>query len=422
MRSSRQNRPGSPRHLTPKGLNTRASLLESAREVFKDKGYYTASVSEISRHCGVSQGTFYQYFRNKEQVFQELSDQIITRFWERAASLPEQGPAFEGRLRQVLGLLLDHMRDNHYFHRILGEFELIDPVTIGYYDSIARCFRGFFREEAARGSIRFFDPNLISYGLIGMAYFHSMDWGPGEEEYSPDRLIDLTAELIRRGISGPRPWARPKDPSASAFPDRTESSVPPETGVTQGQMTRRAIFQAAEEIFGRYGFNRANVSEITRRAGVAQGTFYVHFKSKRDLMEGVVRYLSHELRRTLKMATEKTEDRRAAEQEGMLAFFRFLRPHAQIYRVVAESETLGRKVGMWYYKKLAAGYITGLGQGVEKGQIRDLPVVFTVRSLMGFNHMIGLKWMVWNSSPQAELPKQLLGEAVRIVLDGLDPV
>ena len=59
---------------------------------------------------------------------------------------------------------------------------------------------------------------------------------------------------------------------------------------------------------------------------------------------------------------------------------------------------------------------------MEKKEIRDLPVVFLVRSLMGFSHMIGLKWLVWNSSPQARLPKQLLSESIQFVLDGLDPV
>lgn len=416
LRSSRAGR-----SLTSKGIATRAAILNKAQEVFRDMGYYGTSVSEITRRCGISMGTFYQYFKNKEQVFMELNDLIIARFWERADNLPISGQNFEERLRQVVGLLFDHTRENFYFHRILGEFELIDPVTIGYYDSIARFYRAFFRQEASLGSIRPLDPNLLAYGIIGIVYFHSLDWGPDEEAYRPEKLVHLTVELVRKGVSGPKPWSRPPDLTVSSFPQRAEALLAPEEGVTQGQLTRRAIFQAAEKVFGKYGYNRASISEITRVAGVAQGTFYVHFKSKRDLLEGFVKYLSRELRRTLKQATEDTVDRRDMEREGMLAFFRFLRPHSQIYRVVAESETLGQQVGMWYYKKLAGGYISGLGLGIERNQIRDLPVVFMVRALMGFNHMIGLKWLVWKSYPHTELPKALLSDAIQFVLDGLEP-
>lgn len=409
------------RTLGAKGMSTRTTVLNAALEVFNEKGYYGSSVSEITRRCGVSMGTFYQYFKNKEQIFMELNDLITGRFWERANGQPGKHRSFQGRVSNVVSLLYEHTRENFYFHRILGEFELIDPVTIGYYDAIARFYRNFFRQEAAKGSIRPLDPNLIAYGLIGIVYFHSLDWGPEEDVYEPGQLVEMTVDLIRKGISGPKPWFSPQDLTISSFPDKVEGPIEPETNLAQGQKTRRTIFQAAERVFGKHGFNRASISEITRLAGVAQGTFYVHFKSKGDLLEGFVRYLSHELRRALKLATKDTVDRRDAEREGMLAFFKFLKSHRQIYRVVAESETLGHEVSMWYYKRLAKGYIYGLQQGVQKGDIRELSVVFAVRSLMGFNHMIGLKWLVWKSFPHAELPGSLLADAVRLVIDGLDP-
>jgi hypothetical protein len=59
---------------------------------------------------------------------------------------------------------------------------------------------------------------------------------------------------------------------------------------------------------------------------------------------------------------------------------------------------------------------------MERGEIRgDLPAAFMARSIMGLVHMIGLKWLVWNSSPRAEIGHHLQGEIVRLVLHGLDP-
>jgi AcrR family transcriptional regulator len=418
MAYPRKNSPAR-RSLKTKGQSTRTAILESAREVFRDLGYYRTSVSEITRRCGISIGTFYQYFRNKEQIFLELNDRIISRFWEQAEGLPSGVRTLEERLTQAVQLLYDHISSHFYFHRILGEFELIDSVTIGYYDSIARFYRDFFRQEAGGGRLRPFDPNLITYGLIGMVYFNTLDWGPKSEVYRPDRLVSWTVDLVLRGISGPRSWNRPGDRPAFSSGGKTPSLPAAEKDAAQGQMTKRALFQAAETVFGQYGFNRANISEITRLAGVAQGTFYIHFKSKRDLLEGFVRYLSRELRRTLKQATEGLPDRRAQERDGIRTFFRFLQQHSRIYRVVGESETVGLETGMWYYKKLAEGYVSGLRAGMKRGEIRELPVHFLTRSLMGVNHVVGLKWLVWNSYPQAELPRPLLEELVQWLLEGL---
>ena len=49
-----------------------------------------------------------------------------------------------------------------------------------------------------------------------------------------------------------------------------------------------SILDAAEKIFARVGFDSAKVSEIARAASVAEGTVYLYYKNKRDLLAGVV--------------------------------------------------------------------------------------------------------------------------------------
>ena len=65
----------------------------------------------------------------------------------------------------------------------------------------------------------------------------------------------------------------------------------------RGHATRQSILKAAEEVFGEFGFDRASISEITRRAGVAQGTFYVYFPDKKSVFTELVHHLNTILRR-----------------------------------------------------------------------------------------------------------------------------
>src|SRR5690349_5352267 len=47
---------------------------------------------------------------------------------------------------------------------------------------------------------------------------------------------------------------------------------------------RERILDAAERIFAQHGFSAAKVSEIAKEAGVADGTIYLYFKNKDDLL------------------------------------------------------------------------------------------------------------------------------------------
>ncbi|MFH0786806.1 MAG: TetR/AcrR family transcriptional regulator [Pseudomonadota bacterium] len=409
----------SSRSLTTKGQATRAAILDTAHEVFQEMGYYGLSISEITRRCRVSQGSFYQYFRNKEEVFLELNDLTISRFMKRVASLSEVELPLEDRLRESLRILYEHTRENFAFHRILGESELIDRVTNAYYESIAQFYQNFFRRLTQDGTIRPLDPHMLAYGLIGMCYFHSLEWEPSEEKYPQEKLIELLLDLVQNGISGPAPWKKPSSWDLLSLPDPIPIQNDAEHLMTKGEKTRKAIVRAAEKVFGQHGFNRANIAEITREAGVAQGTFYVHFKSKSDLMEGLIRELSHKIRRELQRFVLKISDRRDVERVGTLAFLQFIRQHREIYHVIPEVEMVNPEASFWYYNRWSQGYIQGLKKGIQKGEIRNLPESFLARSLMGFVHIIGLKWIIWNPNPQTGLSSQLLKDIIEFILYGL---
>ncbi|WP_192252935.1 TetR/AcrR family transcriptional regulator [Mesorhizobium silamurunense] len=53
----------------------RAQIIEGARRVFIDKGFEAASMNDITREAGVSKGTIYVYFANKEELFEALIEE-----------------------------------------------------------------------------------------------------------------------------------------------------------------------------------------------------------------------------------------------------------------------------------------------------------------------------------------------------------
>lgn len=53
--------------------------------------------------------------------------------------------------------------------------------------------------------------------------------------------------------------------------------------IRKSNLRKQEILQAALEVFGSRDFQRANISEIARKAKIAEGTIYFYFKNKEDL-------------------------------------------------------------------------------------------------------------------------------------------
>ena len=100
-----------------KSEETRARILEAALEVFRERGFESATMREIATKAEVAVGAAYYYFDSK--------DAIVMAFYERAQS--EMGPAIEqklaesktleARLRCVIDYKFDYFRPNR---RLLG--------------------------------------------------------------------------------------------------------------------------------------------------------------------------------------------------------------------------------------------------------------------------------------------------------------
>lgn len=60
-----------------KAQETRQKLIDTAHEIIREKGLYRLGVTDITERAGVATGTFYTYFRNKEDIALEICKQLF---------------------------------------------------------------------------------------------------------------------------------------------------------------------------------------------------------------------------------------------------------------------------------------------------------------------------------------------------------
>jgi AcrR family transcriptional regulator len=79
----------------------RRQIVEGARSVFLARGFDAASMMDIAKAAGVSKGTLYVYFKNKEELFAAIVAQECCSHAEGAFQLDENDHDVEGVLTRI---------------------------------------------------------------------------------------------------------------------------------------------------------------------------------------------------------------------------------------------------------------------------------------------------------------------------------
>jgi len=190
----------------------------------------------------------------------------------------------------------------------------------------------------------------------------------------------------------------------------------PKPKTARGEATRRAILEAAESVIGTAGYNEASIAEITRLAGVAQGTFYIYFKGKEEVFRALVLEMGRRLRGALSDAIEASPNRVAAEREGLRTFLTFVSAHPELYRIVQEALFVDPDAYRTYFQTFADAYRDGLEAAEAAGEIRPGDTEVRAWALMGMAKSLGERAVVWGDKRPID---EVVEAAHDLIVNGL---
>jgi AcrR family transcriptional regulator len=187
----------------------RAQVLRHAKRIFARKGYHQTNIADIIAQARIARGTFYLYFQNKKDLFQELLDQVLrelsTRIQRIRLGADELSPADQLRnnLRRVLEFVLAEreLTDILLNHSIGFDLEL-DARIADFYCRVTDQIQRSLDLGVQMGFVRPCDTRSVARCILG-GIKEMVRQLSHEEQHNIDTLAEEVLNFGLRGVGRP---------------------------------------------------------------------------------------------------------------------------------------------------------------------------------------------------------------------------
>jgi AcrR family transcriptional regulator len=201
-------------------VQNRQLILDAARQVFAELGYGATTVRDIIRATPLASGTFYNYFKSKEEVYQAIRDEVALAIRPRLHEERAKANTVEEFITCTFRTFFEYVADDRVNFRTIRHAADNTRVRMDTPEVIA----GFeeLREDIeigiAKGLFPPVDPDMLMAAIVGVA-FEVAERMLRKEPHDPAGAANFATSLFLGGVRA-LPYAQLTDqPSAEVTSD-----------------------------------------------------------------------------------------------------------------------------------------------------------------------------------------------------------
>ena len=240
-------------------VNKKDHIIDSAEKIMSEKGIKNASIAEIARNSGVADSVIYHYFKSKEDLIFSIAskrtEEVLEKLMEHLQGIRDP----VSKLSKMIWFHLHHFNVQRlYAHLMLFECRsnrsFYKHEAYDYIRKYAGVMLSILEDGVRANAFR----NDFNIRLVRDMIFGFLDWEilsclAAKETETTLENFDAILDLILPMITVD---------SGSSSPEQDKSY---------------RILQAAQSVFATKGYKQATITEIAKKASVAEGTIYEYF-------------------------------------------------------------------------------------------------------------------------------------------------
>ena len=185
-------------------------ILKAAKKLFSQNGYYQTQITDIHREAGVARGTIYQYFKNKDDIFETLLEKLYSD-WEKlllsgAITSDDYMEVFRFKVKQSFEFFFQDPEYCKLLLRVsLGSGQNFDRIIDRFNENLVRLIRSNLRDAVKIGRVRQdinldLATNLLGGALSRMLYYYTVIKNNEGYTVDLDELVDGYVDIVGYGI------------------------------------------------------------------------------------------------------------------------------------------------------------------------------------------------------------------------------
>jgi AcrR family transcriptional regulator len=211
-----------------------SQIMDAALEVFGEHGLAATRLEDIAKRAGLSKGTIYLYFPNKEELFREMIRHTVVAQIERREQLMNDPSSSSTEL--IVRFMREHWKFTRsaqfapLFRLIHVEIQNFPDLATFYAEEVIgrshRLLTSIIARGVETGEFRKVDPLVASRMLSGALVIHGL-WCTHRKSFAPladrtdDQVLDELIQFYLHAIQAPD------------VPQSAQSAAPNESGFTQ---------------------------------------------------------------------------------------------------------------------------------------------------------------------------------------------
>jgi AcrR family transcriptional regulator len=185
-------------------MANRTAIIDAARQVFAELGYEGTSVRDIIRRTELASGTFYNYYKSKEELYHALHDDGVQRFRPLLHSCREEAGNDVAKFLELACTAYFHfLQESHPAGSAMAGRDDVTRVRFDTPESAAlfNQLKAYMQDYEQAGQLPHTDVGLLTAACIGMAQEIGDYLLSGKVE-SPEAAVRFFTGLILNGVRG----------------------------------------------------------------------------------------------------------------------------------------------------------------------------------------------------------------------------
>ena len=181
------------------------AILESAIDVFSERGFYEADVGEIAERANVGKGTVYNHFENKQKLFLSVVEWGLETLKEKIINETRDLLNFKDKINTALYVYFSFFEHRKNFFRVLiyekSKFrEQMEKRFEKKYFTHLHLLEDVIKKGIESDELKRVDPRQCAVLLMGMSNALIYDWFCKEMDGKLTNRITIVEELFFSGL------------------------------------------------------------------------------------------------------------------------------------------------------------------------------------------------------------------------------